>query len=358
MRWPNRCGSKTYCWFRGIRIVDRASGAHRSPTRSGCAARPPISHVAETAIARAKAHSSAANGGEAAGHQLSLALVSYGRTVEIVTPEPQDDSRKIDAAVGRLSAALDDVPLTFTAISQAADHFLPYRKQGYELLLVVVANNAGDDWEQYDVALARCGGRVGAVVFGIGDAVVPFIRRVHFSEEQKEAERPLNVPCESCDLEQIDLGLPGGERDTDLTDSGYGPFGLERLCRATEGEFLRLVAQLRWSRSWRLGRVSWSTPELLRRYAPDYVSPAQYQQLLGANKARPWALGNNVAQLPSAVALGKNVTAVCRWTSSRGKTKPIWPGASAWPSGRRPRRARMSIASTTPWPPAMRTARS
>ena len=255
----------------------------------------PISHVAETAIARAKSHDTA----DAAGHQLSQALVAYGRKVEILTPEPLDDARKIDDAVGRISPGLDDVPLTFTAVNQAADHFLPYRQQGYELLLVVVANNAGDDWDQYDAVLPKLH-RAAVPVFGIGDAV-PFARQVHFPEEQKEAQRPLNIPCESCDLEQIDLGLPGMYGDMDLSDSGFGPFGLERLCRATEGEFLRLRSS-RLSIGWRLAESGQVDPELLRRYAPDYISPTQYQQLLAANKAR-MAL-HNAAQLPYAAALG------------------------------------------------------
>ena len=50
--------------------------------------------------------------------------------------------------MGTLPADAATSPMTFAAVNQAADKFLPYRNQGYEMLMVIVANTAGSDWDQ------------------------------------------------------------------------------------------------------------------------------------------------------------------------------------------------------------------
>jgi hypothetical protein len=98
-------------------------------------------------------------------------------------------------------------------------------------------------------------------------------------------------------LEGIDLALPERQAEVDLNDSGYGPFGLERLCRGTHGEFLRFRSGS-MSAGWTVSADGTVSQEMLRRYAPDYVSPQQYQSLLSANRACQ-AL-HNAARLPRA----------------------------------------------------------
>ena len=51
---------------------------------------------------------------------------------------------------------------------------------------------------------------------------------------------PIRQGPESRSLERIQLGFWGGSTDLELLDSGFGPFALERLCRATGGTFLAL----------------------------------------------------------------------------------------------------------------------
>ena len=90
----------------------------------------------------------------------------------------------------------------------------------------------------------------------------------------------------------------------DLIDSGYGPFGLERLCRETGGRFFRVRSG--GAAGWELDPATGEVKaELLVKYAPDYVSDEQYQQLLSENKAR-MAL-YKAAQLPPLAGLGPNV---------------------------------------------------
>jgi hypothetical protein len=75
-------------------------------------------------------------------------------------------------------------------------------------------------------------------------------------------------------------------------DSGFGPFGLEWLCRATGGRYLALRPDTSEFAFVSALNLQWPSPgaprfdpEIMRRYAPDYVSLADYQVLL-ANKAR------------------------------------------------------------------------
>jgi hypothetical protein len=70
-------------------------------------------------------------------------------------------------------------------------------------------------------------------------------------------------------------------------DSGFGPFALERVCRASRGKFLALRGLSSVSaQSWPTGDELQFDEAVVERYAPDYVSSADYQKLLAGNKAR------------------------------------------------------------------------
>ena len=99
--------------------------------------------------------------------------------------------------------------------------------------------------------------------------------------------------------ERIKLYFTGNEGDAELTDSGYGPFHLERLCRATNGHFHSLRPN--GSPGWAPADDGEVMPALLRRYAPDYVSEQEYQAILAENRACQAV--HEAAQLPPARVL-------------------------------------------------------
>jgi hypothetical protein len=74
---------------------------------------------------------------------------------------------------------------------------------------------------------------------------------------------------------------------------------MERLCRATEGRFLRTRSA--GAADWQTGEDGEISPQLLKKYAPDYVSEAEYRKILAENKACQ-AL-HDAAQLPPARVL-------------------------------------------------------
>ncbi len=106
---------------------------------------------------------------------------------------------------------------------------------------------------------------------------------------------------ESLAPERIQLALSGDQSTADLLDSGYGPFGLERICRITRGKFFRLrnIDPPDWKIDPTTGDIK---SDLLAKYAPDYVDQDQYLHLLAANKCRQ-AL-HDAALLPPASGLG------------------------------------------------------
>ncbi len=110
---------------------------------------------------------------------------------------------------------------------------------------------------------------------------------------------PAGTPCESVAIERIDLQYPPPNMpmagEADLTDSGFGPFGLERLCRSSRGKFYR-IRDNNSSPGWLTGPTGDIDPEVLKSLAPDYVSEQDYQKLLSENKCRLAVF--NAAKLP------------------------------------------------------------
>jgi len=241
----------------------------------------------------------AGEGGKRAA-PLAMAVVTYGSNVNFLNNDPVDPAQAegLASAVGSETV---DSPLTFTAVDQAADKFIPFRKQGYETIFIIAADTTGKDWAQLESAIPKLR-RNSISVFGVGNAV-PFYRQWH--AVHLGGGPPATLILESGQLESVDLALPQGQGDQDLNDSGYGPWGLERLCRKTEGAFLRF-RNGSMSAGWMTDGDGSVNPELLRRYTPDYVSPQEYQSLLSSNRA--YQALDNAARLPRAVQANAFVT--------------------------------------------------
>ncbi|HEV2972055.1 MAG TPA: hypothetical protein VGY55_18930, partial [Pirellulales bacterium] len=237
-----------------------------------------ISSVAGEAIKRSQSRGGASN-------PLSIAIVAYGKEVTMVTAEPTEDASQAASLAGAIGEETTENPVTFAAVGKAAEQYLPYRNKGYEVIFVIVADENGRDWDQLDAAIPKLN-RVAVSAYGIG-AAVPFGR---------PADEPADkTPSESFSLERIDLAYPSRQAEIDLTDSGYGPFGLERLCRKTQGRFFRIRSGSS-SPGWKRGSDESVDSGLLKEHAPDYVSAKQYQQLLSENKARAALV--NAAKVP------------------------------------------------------------
>ncbi len=238
-----------------------------------------------------------------------MAVIGYGAEPKFLVSEPTSDVEKLRSALTELSAKTrtrSEKVAPFAAVGKAIEKYLSYRKMGFEVIFVIAGASSGADLQEADELIAALK-RSAVPVFGLGPAV-PFdnssdgsLQPSNASAEATSSPKPRS---ESLYPERIQLELVDREAADTLTDSGYGPFGLARICRQTGGKFFRLRSG--GSGGWELDPATGDVKsELLAKYAPDYVSEEQYKQLLAQNKCR-LAL-HNAALLPPASGLPPNV---------------------------------------------------
>jgi hypothetical protein len=219
------------------------------------------------------------NAGASSSNKLRSAIIAFGAKVNVLTPEPIDEAAKLPTA-GAIAEEPAASGETFAALNEAAKRFAPYRMRGHEVIFVLAAQSSAEDEDNYAAAAAALTSAA-IPVFAIGPAS-PFGR---LADSMTADLKPIDLSLgyESRYPERIKLFFPGNQGDAELTDSGYGPFQLERICRATNGTLLRIRGG--GSPGWATDEDGEIKTELLRRYAPDYVSEAEYKKILSENRA-------------------------------------------------------------------------
>ncbi len=160
---------------------------------------------------------------------------------------------------------------------KAAQEFGKFRDQDYEVLFVLVATEAEADEEQLK-QVAPLLKRNFIPVYSSGRPE-PFYAKGLKPVEGKPATA-------SWKIEHITLYTPARINEELYNDSGYGNFGLERICRASEGgKFFRATTG-RSPTGWDTEANGEIKANLLAKYAPDYISKADYENQLNANKAK------------------------------------------------------------------------
>ncbi|MDX1946543.1 MAG: vWA domain-containing protein [Pirellulaceae bacterium] len=255
-----------------------------------------------------------------ADQKLLTAIVAYDETAEFLLDPPSADGQAVKAAFDKIQPSGSGREKTFTTLQQTLEKYLPLRTTGgREVVLVVLTDEAGDDANLADdvIDMTR---RAALPIYVIGSpapwgqaspgAADPKKADLTKTDDSAPVHGPESVASERVDIEMIRISYgynPGNPSDLSLIDSGFGPFALERLCRASGGQFF-IVRPERGSNYtfrgttytyWPSGNEVGFTLENLSKYAPDYVSPAEYQKLLAENPARQAV--HNAAQLPKLV---------------------------------------------------------
>lgn len=233
--------------------------------------------------------------------RLLSAVVAFGHDVEFAVDEPTSDKTAITAAIDKLKADKVEKEMTFTAVKQAVEKYLPFRTQKqYQLMIVIVTDEAGDDGEVVDGLIPTLD-KYAIPVYAIGNSA-PFGKATatpamqigfQVKKEENSTAKSHQGP-ESRHIEFVDIpSLSGGFDSNNNSDSGFGPFHLEYLCRGSGGAFLsRGSGSGAWSSR---GSMS-SNSETMQKYAPDYISEAEYQSQVNKNAAKMALL--NAAKLP------------------------------------------------------------
>ena len=267
--------------------------------------------------------------------KLQSVVAGFDETLEFVLEEPEDDWQKVRDSFGKVQQSSAGKEMTFTAVKQVVDKFGHLHGAERQLVIVIVTNEVGDDAKLVD-EVAPLIQRKAIPVYVVGTAA-PWGQSTPFEEQARRGPRnsakaaekteektdekevgeisqksqddnPVYGP-ESLHSERVNLPLPvagygfRGKPTEELIESGFGPYALERLCRAGGGAFLPVrptggtVYGYGGIIFWPTGaEMRFETPGLAK-YAPDYVSEADYQKLLAENKAR--------AALHEAAKIGK-----------------------------------------------------
>ena len=186
--------------------------------------------------------------------RLESAVLTVSQDVNFVvrrSSDPDDVLRAIDGLRREESGR----EVTFEAIRQALQEYLPVRvEQRREVLFVIVTDEAGDDWQAVDQLIGPPR-KYALPVYVIG-VPAPFGRTAALDADVESGEpggraggelrEPLAVGAwqpilqgpESRSLERIHLKFERFDEEMELLDSGFGPFALERLCRESGGALL------------------------------------------------------------------------------------------------------------------------
>jgi hypothetical protein len=245
---------------------------------------------------------------------LSTAVVMYDSEVEFVLDSP-GDWQETKAAFDKIKIVDGGKEMTFTALKQAFDKYLPLRtKDRRQVMFVVITDEAGDDRDQAD-AVADLAKKNTIPVYVIGSPAPwgqtnPFLALGEKSKGEHDDTYPSHGP-ESLQSERVEVQMWAtnfntSREDFTMIDSGFGPYHLERLCRVSDGKFFitrPAAGSVYQYRSTTIGHKFWPNgtemrfdPKVAEKYAPHYVARKDYDSLLAANKT--WQALVDAAKLP------------------------------------------------------------
>lgn len=221
-----------------------------------------------------------------ADQALRTGIVSYGKDVHFVQPEPTADLELLNKGVASIKNDPSGLENVFGAISATLKKFKPaQRKLKAELMLILVTDERGDDYNQLEQVVRRCS-LDGVKVYCIGNASVfgrekgQVYMEWEADGEQFEGYLPADMGPETVKAEGLQLPFwTASANGLDRMSAGYGPYTMSRLCTETGGIFF-LAEDTR--------KFKWE-PAVMRRYAPDYRPVKDYIRELETNKAK-WSL--------------------------------------------------------------------
>jgi hypothetical protein len=225
-------------------------------------------------------------------------IYAYGDRVNPVIDRPTRDGQAVVDAIESIPIDDSGVELTFTAVRSAARKAQEVRA-GRNVMLVVFTDEVGNDEQLADETAEYCR-RMGIRVYVVG-VPAPFGRRqveIKFVEfDQKYADGEVRWPVVDQGPETLYpelIKVASKSAADEPIDSGFGPFSLSKLCASTGGIYFTVHGS-RGSK----GRVKdaetapmasrlrhFFDSDAMRQYRPDYLSKANLDKELAANKAK------------------------------------------------------------------------
>lgn len=235
-------------------------------------------------------------------------VYAFGSTFNRMLTEPTSDVEQLTDAIEAISRDDTGLEYVFSAVLQTATDFQKLRKvnrstgeRERNVMIIVVSDEAGDDINRLDECTALCNKwEIPVYVVGVP---APFGReetQVRWVDpdpmyDQSPQWAVVSQGPETVMSERLNLDYAGGDfSDLELLDSGFGPFGLTRLCYETGGIFFAVHPNREVGRTIRRNETAaysaylqhFFDPEVMKRYKPDYVSRQTYLDRLASNRCR------------------------------------------------------------------------
>lgn len=233
--------------------------------------------------------------------RLVMAVAAFGNSVSYPLGEPSADVAAITKALADRGGDASGTENTYAAVAAVAEKYASVRtKEKREVILALVTDEVGDDIDQLETAIAAAKkARMQVYVMGppapFGTTNPMAIRGFTPPGGTKGDESPKHGPetpqSQLAPLAFWNSGYGAGDALM-VIDSGFGPWGLERLCRATDGAYLAMRPGDSDGGGF-LG-TRWPTTAAMRyeqsvmnKYAPEYDVPySKYLESVEANKAK------------------------------------------------------------------------
>ncbi len=250
---------------------------------------------------------------------LLTAVAAFGAQVHFLVDPPTDDVGQICAVVEAIDRDDSGTERVFTAIESAANRYRRYRRglDRRNVMFVVFSDEAGDDQQELDKTVNLCRG-LAIPVYVVG-VPAPFGKRETLVKwvdpDPKYDQTPqwgrVDQGPETLLPERVRIHFANDNEDAAPLDSGFGPYGLTRLCVQTGGIYFSVHPNRTNDR--RVSRreiANYSAyfshffdESVMRRYQPAYVSAKDYMRDVKSLPCREALVA--AAQLSSVVPISR-----------------------------------------------------
>jgi len=217
------------------------------------------------------------SGNGASPNALYTAMATVGGVPQTLIDKPTIEYDQIGPAIDQLASDSSGREMTFTIVENTVEKYAasgstPYR----EVLIVLITDEAGDDENKLDATVEKVR-KAGARVHVVG-VPAPFGR---MRPEGRSVEPNTKLGPETRYPQMVEIQFSSDSFASSDVDSGYGPYGLNYLARATGGAYL--LSRTRGG-AWP-GSAMRFPDNVMQEYPPKFVSDADYQALINSNKA-------------------------------------------------------------------------
>lgn len=239
---------------------------------------------------------------------LLSSVISFGATVDLLTKQPTDNLSELKAAIAGIKNDDTGTENVFLAVHDAAKKYAPYRYTTEEkpapdrnVMIIAVTDEVGSDWKQGLEPTIRMCRRWQMPVYVVG-VPAPFGRaetQMKWIDPDPKYDQTaqwgvVDQGPETLYPERIKLAFSGNKLDDDPIDSGFGPYGLTRLCVETGGIYFAVHPNRNVTKAVnRADTAAYSAhikhffdPSVMRKYKPEYVSVQEYDKRVSSNMAR------------------------------------------------------------------------